>query len=79
MAITAAALKMKNVEMLSGVNYERIGPQGDPLAPPALLALEAVLVLASADGRREVPLADYFTGYRHSPTTRMTVDGFTAP
>ncbi len=29
--IHRAALKMKNVEMLSGVNYERIGAQGDGL------------------------------------------------
>src|SRR6185503_16988708 len=34
--------------------------------PPALLALEAVVVLASSEGDREVPLADYFTGYRQT-------------
>ncbi len=31
-----------------------------------LLALEASVVLVDADGEREVPLADYFTGYRQS-------------
>ena len=31
-----------------------------------LLALDADLVLADADGEREVALADYFTGYRQS-------------
>jgi xanthine dehydrogenase small subunit len=31
-----------------------------------LLALEASLVLADADGEREVALSDYFTGYRQS-------------
>jgi xanthine dehydrogenase small subunit len=35
-------------------------------APPALLALDASLVLASATGEREVLLADYFIGYRQS-------------
>ena len=39
-------------------------PIGD--APPVLLALDASLVLASVTGEREVPLADYFTGYRQS-------------
>ena len=47
-----------------GGNLGTGSPIGD--TPPALLALEAVLVLASADGQREVPLADYFTGYRQS-------------
>ncbi|MEV4947328.1 FAD binding domain-containing protein [Streptomyces sp. NPDC053755] len=41
---------------------------GSPIAdsPPVLLALEASVVLADADGEREVSLADYFTGYRQS-------------
>src|SRR3546814_5931514 len=39
-------------------------PIGD--APPALLALEATIVLAGQGGEREVPLADYFTGYRQT-------------
>ncbi|WP_371494583.1 FAD binding domain-containing protein [Kitasatospora sp. NBC_00374] len=41
---------------------------GSPISdsPPALLALEASVVLADADGEREVPLAEYFTGYRQS-------------
>ncbi|MFI5074352.1 MAG: xanthine dehydrogenase small subunit, partial [Actinomycetales bacterium] len=61
-----------------GGNLGTGSPIGD--TPPALLALEAVLVLASADGGdhgggaggggsygdREVPLAEYFTGYRQS-------------
>jgi xanthine dehydrogenase small subunit len=47
-----------------GGNLGTGSPIGD--TPPALLALEAVVVLASAEGEREVPLADYFTGYRLS-------------
>ncbi|GAA1804675.1 xanthine dehydrogenase small subunit [Agromyces neolithicus] len=45
-----------------GGNLGTGSPIGD--TPPALLALEARVVLASADGEREVDLADYFTGYR---------------
>lgn len=47
-----------------GGNLGTGSPIGD--SAPALLALEASVVLADADGEREVPLADYFTGYRQS-------------
>jgi len=47
-----------------GGNLGTASPIGD--APPALLALEARLVLASPDGEREVDLVDYFTGYRET-------------
>ncbi|GAA1055247.1 dehydrogenase [Agromyces luteolus] len=47
-----------------GGNLGTASPIGD--APPALLALEARLVLASPDGEREVDLAEYFTGYRET-------------
>lgn len=47
-----------------GGNLGTGSPIGD--TPPALLALEAVVVLAAPDGEREVPLADYFTGYRQT-------------
>ena len=47
-----------------GGNLGTGSPIGD--AAPALLALDASLVLASVDGDREVPLSDYFTGYRQS-------------
>ncbi|HEU5038231.1 MAG TPA: FAD binding domain-containing protein [Nocardioides sp.] len=47
-----------------GGNLGTASPIGD--LPPALLALEATLVLTSRDGDREVPLADYFTGYRQT-------------
>lgn len=47
-----------------GGNLGTASPIGD--AAPALLALDASLVLTSAAGERVVPLADYFTGYRES-------------
>ncbi len=47
-----------------GGNLGTGSPIGD--LAPALLALEADVVLVSADGERVVPLADYFTGYRES-------------
>ena len=45
-----------------GGNLATASPIGD--LAPALLALDARLVLASADGEREVPLHGFFTGYR---------------
>lgn len=47
-----------------GGNLGTASPIGD--AAPALLALEARVVLASSDGEREVDLAEYFTGYRQT-------------
>lgn len=47
-----------------GGNLGTGSPIGD--TPPALLALGARVVLASADSEREVDLAEYFTGYRQS-------------
>ena len=58
-----ASRLIRNGATLGG-NLGTASPIGD--APPALLALDASLVLASAGGMREVPLADYFTGYRQS-------------
>jgi xanthine dehydrogenase small subunit len=58
-----ASRLIRNGATLGG-NLGTGSPIGD--APPALLALEAELVLASVDGERTVPLADYFTGYRQT-------------
>jgi xanthine dehydrogenase small subunit len=58
-----ASRLIRNGATLGG-NLGTGSPIGD--AAPVLLALEATLVLAGADGERVVPLADYFTGYRAS-------------
>ena len=47
-----------------GGNLGTASPVGD--TPPALLALDASVVLASVTGEREVELSEYFTGYRQS-------------
>jgi xanthine dehydrogenase small subunit len=59
-----ASRLIRNGATLGG-NLGTASPIGD--APPALLALDASLVLASATGgEREVLLTEYFTGYRQS-------------
>ncbi|CAL9643189.1 xanthine dehydrogenase small subunit [Streptomyces sp. enrichment culture] len=58
-----ASRLIRNGATLGG-NLGTGSPIGD--SPPVLLALEASVVLADADGEREVPLAEYFTGYRQS-------------
>ncbi|NLU68268.1 FAD binding domain-containing protein [Streptomyces sp. HNM0574] len=58
-----ASRLIRNGATLGG-NLGTGSPIGD--SPPVLLALEASVVLAGADGEREVPLAEYFTGYRQS-------------
>ncbi|MFI7602148.1 xanthine dehydrogenase small subunit [Actinoplanes sp. NPDC049681] len=47
-----------------GGNLGTGSPIGD--TAPVLLALDADVLLADADGERRVSLADYFTGYRRS-------------
>lgn len=58
-----ASRLIRNSATLGG-NLGTGSPIGD--SPPVLLALEASVVLAGADGEREVPLSEYFTGYRQS-------------
>jgi xanthine dehydrogenase small subunit len=58
-----ASRLIRNGATLGG-NLGTGSPIGD--TAPGLLALDAAVVLTSAAGDREVPLADYFTGYRRS-------------
>ncbi|MFE6509691.1 xanthine dehydrogenase small subunit [Nocardioides sp. NPDC057767] len=58
-----ASRLIRNGATLGG-NIGTASPIGD--APPALLALDAEVVLASPRGERVVALADYFTGYRET-------------
>jgi len=58
-----ASRLIRNGATLGG-NLGTGSPIGD--SPPVLLALEASVLLADADGEREVPLVEYFTGYRQS-------------
>lgn len=58
-----ASRLIRNSATLGG-NLGTASPIGD--SSPALLALEASLVLASQAGEREVPLNGFFTGYRQT-------------
>lgn len=58
-----ASRLIRNGATLGG-NLGTGSPIGD--TPPALLALDASLVLASTGGEREVKLSQYFTGYRQT-------------
>jgi len=56
-----ASRQIRNRATMGG-NLATASPIGD--CAPVLLTLDAELVLASANGRRRVPIADFFTGYR---------------
>jgi len=58
-----ASRLIRNSATLGG-NLGTASPVGD--AAPALLALDAGLVLVSSAGEREVPVDDYFTGHRRT-------------
>ena len=58
-----ASRLIRNGATLGG-NLATASPIGD--AAPVLLALDTAVVLSSVDGDREVPLADFFTGYRRT-------------
>jgi xanthine dehydrogenase small subunit len=58
-----AGLPVRNSGTLGG-NVANGSPIGDSM--PLLIALGAQLVLASTRGERELPLEDFYTGYRQS-------------
>jgi xanthine dehydrogenase small subunit len=58
-----ASRLIRNAATIGG-NIGTASPIGD--LAPALLALDASLVLTSRDGDRQVALADHFTGYRQT-------------
>ncbi|THF71606.1 2Fe-2S iron-sulfur cluster binding domain-containing protein [Deinococcus sp. Arct2-2] len=58
-----ASRLIRNSATLGG-NLGTASPIGD--SPPVLLALEAGVVLVGPQGERDVPLADYFAGYRQT-------------
>ena len=58
-ASTLASIQIRNLATVAG-NICRASPSAD--MPPALLVLDAVVVLAGQAGERVVPLAEFFTG-----------------
>ncbi len=66
--LAAAAREIGGVQIQNrgtlGGNVANASPAGDTL--PVLAAVEATVVLASADGTRRVPFADFYTGYRQT-------------
>jgi len=58
-----AGLPVRNSGTLGG-NIANASPIGDSM--PLLIALNAIIVLASVRGERELPLEDFYTGYRQT-------------
>jgi carbon-monoxide dehydrogenase medium subunit len=66
-AATIGAAQIQNRGTLGG-NIANASPAGDTL--PVLLAMDAVFVLGSERGEREVPAAAFWTGYRRTVLAR---------
>lgn len=58
-----AAVQIRNIGTLGG-NIGTASPIGDSLPP--MIALGAILTLASAQGQRQVAMEDFITGYRQT-------------
>jgi carbon-monoxide dehydrogenase medium subunit len=58
-AAQVGSVQLRNVATIGG-NICNAAPSADTAAP--LLALDASVVLEGPDGRREIPMADFFTG-----------------
>lgn len=61
-----ASPQIKNIATVIG-NIANASPIGD--TPPAFLALNATVKLVSEKGNREVPMSDFFLGYRKTAIT----------
>lgn len=73
-ARTVGARQIQNRGTIGG-NIANASPAGDTM--PVLLALDAVLELQSAArGLREVPLADFYTGYKRTVMARDELIAF---
>jgi CO/xanthine dehydrogenase FAD-binding subunit len=57
------AVQIQNRATIGG-NIANGSPAGDSL--PALLAYDAIIQLASQNGRRQIPFDEFYTGYRRS-------------
>lgn len=62
-AAVIGAVQIQNRATLGG-NIANGSPAGDSL--PVLLAYDAIIQLASKEGRRQIPFSKFYTGYRRS-------------
>ena len=62
--------QIRNLGTIGG-NIGNASPIGD--TPPCLIALDATLILSSPGGEREIPVEDFFVGYRRTDLGRGEV------
>jgi len=66
-AATIGAAQIQNRGTIGG-NIANASPAGDTL--PVLLATDAVILVGGQRGEREIPAAEFFTGYRETALAR---------